>query len=150
MKSPAVIFSTPDLDTSFFSFLIKKMSPMPTKKIIKTLHFVLISLLHNQSSEKVNKLIKKLPPTLQLVFTGCRQASFTKLVPACHLDELVENIYQYRDAKKNLIFYSRVEVLTAILVVIKALKMLFDNIGITILPHTIEREYQQAVIEDAA
>jgi hypothetical protein len=150
MKPLPSSYSTIDLDSSFFGFLLKKMNPMPTKKIIKTLHFVLISLLHNQSAKKMNQLIKKLSPTLQLVFTGCWQDSFSKLPPAYHLDELVENIYIYRDAKKELIFNSRVEVLGAVLVIIKALKMVFENIGINILPHSMELEYQQAAMEDAA
>lgn len=139
-----------DLDTSFFDLLIKRLNPMPTNKIIKTLHLVLTSLLHNQPAKKVNKLIKKLPPTLQLIFTGCWQTSLTTLPPANHLDELVENIYLTKNAKKYPVYYSRVEVLATVLIVIKALKMLFENIGDTILPHSIEMEYQQAVIEDAA
>ncbi len=149
MKVPTALPAT-DLETTFFELLIKRLNPMPTNKITKTLHLVLTSLLHNQPAKKVNTLIKKLPPTLQLVFTGCWQASIAKLPPAYHLDELVENIYRNKDDKKIPVYYSRVEVLATVLIVIKALKMLFENIGDTILPHSMELEYQQAVIEDAA
>lgn len=150
MKQPTTTSPATELETSFFGLLVKRLNPMPTDKIIKTLQLVLTPLLHNQPAKKVNKLIKKLPPTLQLVFTRCWQESMNKLPPAHHLDELVENIYLNKDDKKNPVYYSRVEVLTTVLIVIKALKMLFENIGDTILPHSIELEYQQAVIEDAA
>jgi hypothetical protein len=145
MESQAI-----DLDSSFFGLLFKRLNPMPSKKIIKMVHFVLIPLLHNQPVAKMNNLIKKLPPTLQLVFTGCWQAKITKLPPVYHLDELVEHIYHLRDTKRKSMFCSQIEVLTSVLVVIKALKMVFENVGVNILPHSLEIEYQQAAMEDAA
>ncbi len=136
-----------DQELMFFRSLKTEMRLLPTRKIVGIVRVVLTSVAKSLPTTQVNEVVKKLPSTLQMVFTHSWKAN-DQYQPVVHLDELVETVCN-TETKKGVLFTNEVEALKYVLIVIKNLKIVFDKIGVTVFPYSMISEYQQAVQEEA-
>ncbi len=119
-----------------------------SRKVLRTVKVVLISVMKSLPASQGNEIIRKLPSALQMIFAGNWMAEMQH-EPVMHLDEIVERVCENDSAKNETIFTDEVDALRSVLVAIKYLKTVFDKIGIHVLPYSLINEYQQAMQEES-
>jgi hypothetical protein len=128
----------------FFRNLKKKLNGTPTRKIISIVRIVLSKLKSSFSSQQLNETLTYAPAFVQLL-VGHDQHN--REIQINHLDELVDLLIAEDKRLGTRLFKSEIETLNVVILILKQIQISFEKMGINILPHTLERELQGAMID---
>lgn len=128
----------------FFRNLKKKLNGTPTRKIISIVRIVLSKLKSSFSSQQLNETLTYAPAFVQLL-VGYDQHN--REIQINHLDELVDLLIAEDKRLGTRLFKSEIETLNIVILILKQIQISFEKMGINILPHTLERELQGAMID---
>ncbi len=126
----------------FFRNLRKKLNGTPTWKMISIVRIILIKLRGSFSFQQFSDT----PSFVQWLVGHNQQHEEIRIK---HLDELVELLIAEDQRLGTRLFISEVETLRIVILILTQIQILFEKIGISILPYTIERELQGAMIEES-
>ncbi len=130
----------------FFRNLKKKLNGTPTRKIVSIVRMVLKKVRGSFAFQQFNETMASAPTFIQWL-VGYNQHHYEE-IRINHLDELVEMLIAEDQRLGTRLFTSEIETLRIVILILKQIQVLFEKIGIRILPHTIERELQGAMIEE--
>lgn len=125
----------------FFKNLKRKLSATPTQKMISIVRIVLNKLRGSFSFQQLSDT----PSFVQWLVGNNQQHEEIRIK---HLDELVELLIAEDQRLGTRLFISEVETLRIVILILRQIQILFEKMGINILPYTIERELQGAMIEE--
>lgn len=126
----------------FFRNLERKLNGTPTQKMISLVSFTLRKVRGVFSSQQLSEIIAKAPSFIKWI--GVEDSIGEKRIT--HLDELVELMIAEDQKLGTGLFKSEIETLRIAILILKQIQVLFERVGISILPYTLERELQGAMI----
>ncbi len=147
MNSPASKKQADEQGILFFRILKKKLNGIPTRKMISIVRTVLEKTRGSFSFQQLNDTLNCAPSFIQWL-VGYNQRE--KELQIKHLDELVELLMMEDERLGTRLFKSEIETLRIVILILKQIQTLCEKIGVRILPHTIERELQGALISDTS
>ena len=131
----------------FFRNLKKKLNGTPTRKVVSLVRTVLKKTQGSFSFQQLNETMTSAPAFIKWLVGYNQQHEEIRIN---HLDELVELLMAEDQRLGTRLFASEIEALSIVILILKQIQMLFEKIGINILPYTIERELQGAMVEETS
>jgi hypothetical protein len=129
----------------FFRNLKKKLNGTPTRKMISIVRIVLNKLRGSFSLQQLNDTLNNAPFFVQWLIGYNQQHEEIHIK---HLDELVELLITEDKQSGTRLFKSEIETLSIVILILRQIQILFEKVGISILPYTMERELQSAMISE--
>jgi hypothetical protein len=129
----------------FFRNLKKKLNGTPTRKMISIVRIVLNKLRGSFSLQQLNDTLNNAPSFVQWLIGYNQQHEEIHIK---HLDELVELLIAEDKQSGMRLFKSEIETLSIVILILRQIQILFEKVGISILPYTMERELQAAMISE--
>jgi hypothetical protein len=129
----------------FFRDLKKKLNGTPTRKMISIVRIVLNKLRGSFSLQQLNDTLNNAPSFVQWLIGYNQQHEEIHIK---HLDELVELLITEDKQSGMRLFKSEIETLSIVILILRQIQILFEKVGISILPYTMERELQAAMISE--
>lgn len=133
----------------FFRNVKRDMGIGSTKQLVQIVGKVLSQLGRGMSPAQAKIALNRLPeifhPLLLKNWTG-KQSGETFV----HLDELVESIYEDDRKSANALFSTEVEVLNAVVIILRKLDKYLNLFSHNILQHQLVEGLRQIPLEDAA
>jgi hypothetical protein len=129
----------------FFRNLKKKLNGTPTRKMISIVRIVLNKLRGSFSLQQLNDTLNNAPSFVQWLIGYNQQHEEIHIK---HLDELVELLITEDKQSGMRLFKSEIETLSIVILILRQIQILFEKVGISILPYTMERELQAAMISE--
>lgn len=134
----------------FFKEVKNELGIDCTQKIVTVVRCVLSQLRTLLTHDQASELIRKMPDIFQLLLISDWRCD-EKEASIKHLDELADNVYQKTIFKEKKVFYTEIEALSSVILVIKKLDKFFGLLSFNILRYTITEEIKQAAaMEEAA
>jgi hypothetical protein len=131
----------------FFRNLKKKLNGTPTRKMISIVRIVLNKLRGSFSLQQLNDTLNNAPSFVQWLIGYNQQHEEIHIK---HLDELVELLIAEDKQSGMRLFKSEIETLSIVILILRQIQILFEKVGISILPYTMERELQAAMISETS
>jgi hypothetical protein len=129
----------------FFRNLKKKLKGTPPRKMISIVRIVLNKLRGSFFLQQLNDTLNNAPSFVQWLIGYSQQHEEIHIK---HLDELVELLIAEDKQSGTRLFKSEIETLSIVILILRQIQILFEKVGISILPYTMERELQAAMISE--
>jgi uncharacterized protein (DUF2267 family) len=131
-------------DGKFFEEIQSELGLSSSQRVLKVTEKVFRSIQKNLGGEEIKKLIIGLPKHLQTFHTNSSQPESP--VYFDHLDQWVETIYREDEVSRDRAFYSEIEILNVIILMMRKLDKLYNLLSFPGFKFSLIREIKQASI----
>jgi uncharacterized protein (DUF2267 family) len=132
-------------DGKFLEEIRSELGLSSSQKVLKVTEKVLRSIQKNLGGEEIKNLLVKLPKSLQTFFSSNLSQQETPIY-FDHLDQWVETIYREDELSRDRAFYSEIEILNVIILMMRKLDKLYDLLSFPAFKFSLIREIKQASI----
>ena len=134
----------------FFQETKKELGGITDKKLEEVVCRIFCFIRRTLSDREMQMLLFTMPVYLKLLWSRDRQCG-RALTRMTHLDELVETIYQAEQRNPLApVFHSEIEVLHAVIIVLKKLDNMFGTLSLPGFSFTLVQEIREVSLDEAA
>jgi len=132
-------------DGEFLEEIKSELGLSSPQRVLKVTEKVLRSIQKNLGTEEIKRLLVNFPQNLQTLFKG-NSSQQESPIYFDHLDQWVETIYREDEVSQDRAFYSEIEILNVIILMVRKLDKLYNLLSFPGFKFSLIREIKQASI----
>ena len=130
-------------DGKFLEEIQTELGLSSSQRVLKITEKVLRSIQRSLGTDEIKSLLVRLPQNLQAIF--CTNLSNQESpVYFDHLDQWVETIYKEDEMSQDRTFFSEIEILNVVILMVRKLDKLYNLLSFPGLKFSLVREIKQA------